>query len=46
MQKKPGLALDGQIKHEDTYLASSTMYVPATTLSQALQSVQLEVQRY
>lgn len=27
MQKKPGLALDGQIKHEDTYLASSTMYV-------------------
>ena len=26
LQKKPGLALDGQIKHEDTYLASSTMY--------------------
>lgn len=26
---KRGLALDGQLKHEDTNLASSTMYVTA-----------------
>lgn len=26
---KRGLALDGQLKHEDTNLASSTMYVPS-----------------
>lgn len=34
MQKKPGLALDGQIKHEDTYLASSTMYAGYTVYLQ------------
>ena len=27
---KRGLALDGQLKHEDTNLASSTMYVDRT----------------
>lgn len=28
-REKRGLALDGKLKHEDTNLASSTMYVPA-----------------